>query len=79
MESNEGKLRKVPECGTVEFNDKIESIPEDTLVTTQAKREYLAHVWAQYKCALEGASSPLLLNSPRSLARDEEFDIFAND
>lgn len=47
MENNEGKLRKVPECGIFDFSGKIESIPEDTLVTTQAKREYLAHVWAK--------------------------------
>jgi hypothetical protein len=41
MENNEDKLRKVPECGIVDFYDKTKSIPEDTLVTTQAKREYL--------------------------------------
>lgn len=55
MENNEGKLRKVPECGIFDFNDKIESIPADTLSTTQAKREYLAHVWAKYKNASKQA------------------------
>ena len=58
MENNEGKLRKVPESGIFDFSYKIESIPEDTLVTTQAKREYLAHAWAQYKNA---SKQPLLL------------------
>ena len=46
MENNGGKLRKAPECGKVDFNHKIQSIREDTLVTTQAKREYLAHVFS---------------------------------
>ena len=51
MENNEGKLRKVPGCGIFDFSDKIQSIQVDTLVTSQAKREYLAHVWAPYKNA----------------------------
>lgn len=60
MENNGGTLRKVPECGIVDFNHKIQSIPEDTLVTTQAKREYLAHVWAQYKKASRNLKSQIL-------------------
>jgi|LakMenEpi03Aug12_release.lakeMendotaPanAssembly.Ray.scaffolds.fasta_scaffold3139072_1 hypothetical protein len=33
MENNEGKLRKVPECGIFDFNYKIESIPTaDSLI-----------------------------------------------
>jgi hypothetical protein len=41
MDSKVGKLRKVPECGIVDFNDKTKSIRKDTLVTTQARREHL--------------------------------------
>lgn len=39
MENNDENLKKEPECGIVDFNDKSKSIPEDTHVTTQAKRE----------------------------------------
>ena len=39
MENNEGKLRKVPECGIFDFSYKIESIREDALVITQPKRD----------------------------------------
>jgi hypothetical protein len=67
MENNEGKLRKVSECGIFDFSDKIESIPEDTLVTTQAKREYLAHVWAQYKNASKQLKSRILDEVSRNL------------
>jgi hypothetical protein len=49
MGNSDGKLRKVPDCGIFDFSDEIESIPADTLVTTQAKRECLAHVWG-YRC-----------------------------
>lgn len=67
MDNSEGKLRKVPECGIFDFSYKIESIPEDTLVTTQAKREYLAHVWAQYKKASKKLKSQILDEVSRNL------------
>ena len=67
MESKVGKLRKVPECGIFDFSYKIESIPEDNLVTTQAKREYLAHVWAQYKKASRKLKSQILDEVSRNL------------
>ena len=38
---NTGKnFKKVPECGIFDFSHKMESIPKDSLVTTQAKLEY---------------------------------------
>ena len=39
MDNNGENLKKVPECGIFDFSYKIEFIPEDTLVTTQAKLE----------------------------------------
>ncbi len=60
MDKNEGKLRKMPECGIVDFNHKIQSTRDDTLVTTQAKREYLAHGCAQYKNASKKPKSQIL-------------------
>lgn len=53
-------MRNVPECGILDFSYKIESIPEDALVTIQAKRDYLAHVWAQYKNASRKLKSQIL-------------------
>jgi hypothetical protein len=40
MDNNGENLKKVPECGIVDFKDKTKSIPENTLVSTLAKREY---------------------------------------
>jgi hypothetical protein len=67
MDNCEKKLRKVPECGIFDFSYKTQIIPEDTLVTTQAKREYLAHVWAQYKNASKELKTRILDEVSRNL------------
>lgn len=67
MESVGRDLEKVPECGILDFSYKIENIPEDTLVTTQAKREYLAHVWKQYQTASRELKTKILDEVSRNL------------
>lgn len=44
-------MKKVPECGKLEFDEKKQLVPEVNLVTIQAIREYLELVWKNYKIA----------------------------
>lgn len=53
-------LRKAPEWGTMVFDQENHKFPEVTLVTTQTTREYLAHVWKQYKTASQALKIQIL-------------------
>ena len=45
------ELKKVPECGKLDFYQKKQLVPEENLVTIQAIREYLELIWKNYKNA----------------------------
>lgn len=50
---------EVPGCGKMVFDQENHN-PEVTLVTTQATREYLAHLWKQYKTASRALKMAIL-------------------
>ena len=60
-------LSGVPGCGIVIFDQENGQLPEETLVTTQATREYLEHLWKQYQKAGRKLRSQILDEVSRNL------------